>query len=86
MIKYFDDVRGNLTNALKQCGLWNNLLFVLSGDNEVDLGMVNNYPLKGGKYSDWQGGIRVNAFVSGGCLPEKMRSQNIDGYIHLTDW
>ena len=47
---------------------------------------ANNYPLRGGKFSDWQGGIRVNAFVSGGYLPDKMRGQKTDSYIHLTDW
>ena len=86
MVKYLDDVIGNLTNALKQRGMWDNLLFVTSSDNGGPLEIANNYPLKGGKFSDWQGGIRVNAFVSGGYLPEKMRGQKTDGYIHLTDW
>ena len=86
MIEYLDEVVGNVTKALKQHKLWNNLLFVTSADNGGPLGSANNYPMKGGKFSDWQGGIRVNAFVSGGYLPEKMRGQKTDGYIHLTDW
>ena len=28
----------------------------------------------------------MNAFVSGGFLPEKMRGQKTEGYIHLADW
>ena len=36
--------------------------------------------------TDWQGGIRVNVFVSDGYLPEKMRGQKTEGYIHLADW
>jgi len=28
----------------------------------------------------------VNAFVSGGYLPEKMQGQKTDGYIHLAEW
>ena len=28
----------------------------------------------------------MNAFVSGGYLPEKMRGQKTEGYIHLADW
>ena len=86
MVNYLDDVVGNLTAALKEHGLWDNLLFVTSSDNGGPIGSANNYPMKGGKFSDWQGGIRVNAFVSGGYLPVKMRGQKTDGYIHLTDW
>ena len=46
----------------------------------------NNYPIKGGKITDWQGGVRMNAFVSGGYLPESMRGQKTKGYIHVDDW
>ena len=89
MVNYLDDVVGELVAALKSRGMWDNLLFVTSSDNGGPVypgGGANNYPLKGGKMTDWQGGIRVNAFVSGGFLPEKMRGQKTDGYIHLADW
>ena len=87
MVKYLDDIVGNLTTALKQRGLWDNLLFITSSDNGGPIFQAaNNFPLRGGKYSNFQGGIRVNAFVSGGYLPEKMRGQKTDGYIHLADW
>ena len=87
MVKYLDDVVGNLTSALKQRGLWDNLLYITSSDNGGPIYQAaNNYPLRGSKHSDWQGGVRVNAFVSGGYLPEKMRGQKTDGYIHLADW
>ena len=87
MVKYLDDVVGNLTAALKQRGMRDNLLFITSSDNGGPIQQAaNNYPLKGGKYSKFQGGIRVNAFVSGGYLPDKMRGQKTDGYIHLADW
>ena len=89
MVNYLDDVVGDLVSALKQKGMWDNLLYVTSSDNGgpvYPFAGANNYPLKGGKLSDWQGGIRVNAFVSGGHLPEIMRGQKTDGYIHLVDW
>ena len=89
MVNYLDDVVGDLVSALKSRGMWDNLLFVTSSDNggpEYPGGGANNYPLRGGKMTDWQGGIRVNAFVSGGFLPEKMRGQKTEGYIHLADW
>ena len=86
MVKYMDDVIGNLTFALKKRGMWDNLLLVTTSDNGGPLGSANNYPMKGGKFSDWQGGIRVNAFVSGGYLPEATRGQKSEEYIHITDW
>ena len=89
MVNYLDDVVGDLVKALKSKGMWDNLLFVTSSDNggpEYPGGGANNYPLRGGKVTDWQGGIRVNAFASGGFLPEKVRGTKTEGYIHLADW
>ena len=89
MVNYLDDILGELVNFLKQCGLWDNLLFVyvISSDNGGSLhDGANNYPLNGGKTTDWQGGIRVNAFVSGGYLPTNLRGKKTEGYIHIADW
>ena len=89
MVYYLDEVIGEIVTELKFRGLWDNTLVVVSSDNGGPTypgGGANNYPLKGGKVSDWQGGVRVNAFVSGGYLPEKMRGQRTDGYIHVADW
>lgn len=60
--------------------MWDNTLMVVGSDNGGPIypnGGANNYPLKGGKMSDWQGGVGVNASMSGGFLPEKMRGQKI---------
>jgi arylsulfatase I/J len=89
MVNYLDDVVGELVDAMKKKGMWENTLFAASSDNggaEYPGGGANNYPLRGGKMTDWQGGIRVNAFVSGGFLPMKMQGQKITGKIHLADW
>ena len=78
MVKYLDDDVGEILDALKRKGLWDNLLFITSSDNGGPVSSnhaANNYPLKGGKNTDWQGGVRVNAFVSGGYLPEQMRGK-----------
>ena len=89
MVNYLDDVVGEIVQALKNKGLWDNLLFVASSDNggpeRSEFG-GNNYPLKGGKWTDWQGGVRVNSFASGGYLPKSMQGQKTDGYIHIADW
>jgi len=47
---------------------------------------ANNYPLQGGKYSKWEGGIRVNAFVSGGFVPAAQRGTKSEGIVHIADW
>jgi arylsulfatase I/J len=31
-------------------------------------------------------GIRVNAFVSGGFLPAKVRGTKLEGMMHIADW
>ena len=58
MVHYMDDVVGNVAQALKDAGLWNNTLFVWSSDNgaavELNTGMKNSYPLRGGYYTNWR--------------------------------
>lgn len=50
------------------------------------LRVLTTRPLRGGKYSTLEGGIRVNAFAAGGLLPEKVRGTRQDGVIHIADW
>merc|ERR1711871_981678 len=47
---------------------------------------ANNWPLRGGKYAMFEGGIRVNAFVSGGFIPDLMRGSKLEGIVHVADW
>ena len=49
-------------------------------------GGANNYPLRGGKFSNYEGGVRVNAFISGGFIPEARRGSIEDGFIAGEDW
>ena len=34
----------------------------------------DRHALAGGKYTDWEGGVRTNAWVSGGFVPENRQS------------
>lgn len=89
MTLYMDDVVGELVGALKAKGMWDNTLVVFTSDNGGPLyspGAANNYPLKGGKYSDWEGGVRVNAFVSGGFVPLEKRGTVFSGVVSIADW
>lgn len=49
-------------------------------------GPGNNYPLRGPKGSPWEGGTRVAAFLSGGFLPQPLRGQHSELFIHIADW
>ena len=116
MVAVLDDNLKNITDTMKQMGMWENTLMVLSSDNggyvlapEGDCVLTgsgggtgtnaghgaacfngeagaNNYPLRGGKYSMFEGGIRVNAFVSGGFIPEAVRGTKQEGMMHIADW
>ena len=46
----------------------------------------NNYPLRGSKVSDFEGGVRAVAMLSGGYLPANVRGSRHTGYIHVADW
>jgi len=90
MVMIMDEVVGNVTDALKAKGMWEDTLVVMSSDNGGPVGMAenaaNNWPLRGGKYSLFEGGIRVAAFVSGGFVPAAMRGTRNNGMIHIADW
>lgn len=102
MVEYADESVGKFVAMLQKKGMWDNTLLVLSSDNggpiygapgsPTDIfsggqyGAANNLPLRGGKTSDWEGGIRVNALASGGAIPVKMRGTVLDDYVHIADW
>jgi len=47
---------------------------------------ANNFPLRGGKKSNWEGGVRVNAFVSGGLVPAARQGAIEHGLAGSEDW
>ncbi|CAK0827737.1 unnamed protein product [Prorocentrum cordatum] len=75
MVNYMDDVVGEVVALLKTRGLWANALVVFHSDNGGEIifdGVCggNNWPLRGGKFSNFEGGIRVNAFATGGFIED----------------
>ena len=92
MVNYIDGAVGEVIALIKSKGqMWNDTLVVFSSDNggpvyAAGAAGANNFPLKGGKTSNWEGGIRVNAFVSGGLLPESRRGVKVDGLSTIWDW
>ena len=90
MVALLDEVLGNVTDALKARGWWDETLMVLFSDNGGPIDVAesgsNNWPLRGGKYSQWEGGIRSTAFASGGYLPPAVRGTVQGGIMHVADF
>jgi len=76
----------NVTSALKQAGMWNNTVIVVTSDNGGPLPHTYNWPLRGGKHTYWEGGIRGEAFVYSELLPVSVRGKKWDGMVHTSDW
>ena len=88
-LRYCDFIVGRLVEALKSRHIYDDTLIVFISDNggAVHLRAAgNNYPLRGGKFAEWEGGIRTNAFISGGFVPPRIRGSSFDGVIHISDW
>jgi len=80
-----------LTEALKSKGMYDNTIFIFTGDNGGAVqGPINsnslggtNWPLRGSKWTVWEGGVKVPAFVRGpGILPGVVSTE----LFHITDW
>ena len=86
MIKFMDQAVLNVTTAMKSLGMWDNTLLVFSADNGGEITAAgNNYPLRGGKYTDFEGGVNVAAFASGGLVAANARGTRTNELIHICD-
>jgi len=89
-VNLMDALIGGIVDNLKASNLWDDTLLIFTSDNggslELTKTAANNYPLRGGKVSMWEGGVRTVSFVSGGYLPEPRRGQKEKGLMHLADW
>lgn len=78
---------GNITDALKKRGMWNNTVLVFMGDNGgPTFEAHSNSPLRGGKLNFFEGGIRPATFVTSPLFPVGVRGSWYNGTVHETDW
>lgn len=85
-ITLVDESIGQIVDKLKEKEMWENTLFVVSSDNGGPSEHESNYPLRGGKGSDFEGGVRVLAFAAGPVIPKGMRGTQREGLTHIADW
>ncbi|XP_071805939.1 arylsulfatase B-like [Asterias amurensis] len=87
MLSAVDEGINNITQTLVSAGLWQNTLLIFSTDNggRPKSGGIN-WPLRGGKSTLWEGGVRGVAFVTGPVLPTKVRGSVNKGLCHVSDW
>jgi arylsulfatase I/J len=66
--------------------MFDNALIIFTADNGGPLETMSNYPMRGGKFSDFQGGARAASFAAGGLIPASRRGKVLDLYLHVADW
>eukprot|EP01084_Bolivina_argentea_P215147 365236_1 len=101
-IQYIDVYLGDLIDTFKQLQLWDDTLFILSTDNggmpdwhptpafnfSNARSVGQNYPLRGGKVTGFQGGMLGVSFVNGGknIISEQLRGTINTGLFGSVDW
>lgn len=83
MGKRMDDAIGGIVAKLKSEKLWNNTLLFFLSDNGGPLAQTaNNTPLRAGKHSDYEGGIRVPFLV---CWPDQLKPGDSQAVVSSLD-
>ena len=95
-----DEAFGNVTRALEARGFLDNTLIIFTADNggpiqqtvpgATDAIGASNWPLRGGKHNDYDGGVRVRAWLvppasAERALPAAAQRQ-WGGLMHGVDW
>jgi arylsulfatase A-like enzyme len=86
MLTELDDGVADVLAALSQRGMLDDTLVVFVSDNGGPLEHSTNAPLRGGKHTFYEGGVRVTAFLAGGALPAARRGATWPGLAHASDW
>ena len=74
---------GEIVDALHETGMWDASLVLYHSDNGGTTSGGNNYPLYGGKFTLWEGGVRTRLVLSGGVVPRARRGGQ--GLMHSAD-
>ena len=85
ILRAVDEGIANITQLLQEKNMLNNTIIIFTTDNggQTRKGS-SNWPLRGGKQTVFEGGVRGIAFVWGANLPKLNYDNN--HLIHVTDW
>lgn len=99
MITMLDEAHRIVIDTMESVGRFHSSVFVFTSDNGGHLptrGMDGrthkcslgfNYPLRGGKFAWWEGGIRVVSFLaSKRWIPRSLQGTSSDSLTSLVDW
>ena len=101
MLAAMDEAIGQVVDALKASGEYDNTAIVFTTDNGGSVShRGSNLPLRGTKGTLWEGGTRGPAFVHSPLLPPEARGtthegagcsatpspHHLAGLFHITDW
>lgn len=85
MLSYLDAGVGQVVQSLQASGLYDNSVLIYSSDNGGQpLSGGSNWPLRGGKGTYWEGGVRAVGFVHSPLLKRKASVSR--ALIHVSDW
>ncbi|XP_056617174.1 arylsulfatase I [Triplophysa dalaica] len=85
MMSAVDESVGEIVSELREQGYYDNTVLIYSSDNGGQpLSGGCNWPLRGGKGSYWEGGVRAVGFVHSPLLKKKGRVSR--ALIHISDW
>jgi len=82
-----DKTIGQMIETLKATGMYENTIILAGSDNG---GCAyyggSNYPLRGEKRTQWEGGVRTNGFVHSPLLSDEVKGTTFTDLFHVTDW
>lgn len=89
MVKKLDDSVGDIVKALFEKGILENTIIAFISDNggitsQESANYASNWPLRGLKFSPFEGGIRVNGLIWSKNLTNSKHLWK--GYMHVSDW
>jgi arylsulfatase B len=86
MVTELDKGVGQVVAALTRTSMLNDTVIIFTTDNGGPLEHSYNFPLRGGKHTFWEGGVRGEAFIWSSLIPESLRGTKYHGLAHTSDW